>query len=101
MKVNKKIMAIGLVGALSLGSLGVVGAEYLSQFDTADALIDQLGGIAEEEKNRANQNESELRNTQAQLEEERQQNTTATQDMQRTIDELRLQIQRLGYEPNR
>ena len=43
---NKKTIALATAGLITLGSVGVAGANYASQLDTSTALIDQLGGIA-------------------------------------------------------
>ena len=43
---NKKTIALATAGLITLGSVGVAGANYASQLDTSTALVDQLGGIA-------------------------------------------------------
>ena len=43
---NKKTIALATAGLITLGSVGVAGANYASQLDTSSALVEQLGGIA-------------------------------------------------------
>ena len=43
---NKKTIALATAGLITLGSVGVAGANYASQLDTSTALVDQLGSIA-------------------------------------------------------
>ena len=48
---NKKTIALATAGLITLGSVGVAGANYASQLGTSTALVEQLGGIAKSYKN--------------------------------------------------
>ena len=48
---NKKTIALATAGLITLGSVGVAGANYASQLGTSTALVEQLGGIAKRYKN--------------------------------------------------
>ena len=48
---NKKTIALATAGLITLGSVGVAGANYASQLDTSSALVEQLGSIAKRYKN--------------------------------------------------
>ena len=48
---NKKTIALATAGLITLGSVGVAGANYASQLSTSTALVEQLGGIAKSYKN--------------------------------------------------
>ena len=47
---NKKTIALATAGLITLGSVGVAGANYASQLGTSTALVEQLGGIAKRYK---------------------------------------------------
>ena len=48
---NIKTIALATAGLITLGSVGVAGANYASQLGTSTALVEQLGGIAKSYKN--------------------------------------------------
>lgn len=96
---KKRIVALGLIGTMALGSIGAVGAEYASQRGKVDALVGQLGGIAQEYKHDAELYKQEAESYSSQVQQAEQNYNSATAELQYTIEALRGQIRQLGSEP--
>ena len=99
-RMTKTIALASIMGVL-VGGGGYAMADYVSQYDSAEQLIDQLYNIASNKMAETEKLKGQLSQAEQQLVEKDRENQSATQDMQMTINKLRQQIQALNETPCR